>query len=81
MGPLEGLRVVELAGIGPGPFACMLLADLGADVLRIERLDAPPADPHDVLLRGRPYGRMTGRGQHGPVPPINLIWPLVCQQI
>ena len=36
-GPLAGLRVVELAGIGPGPHACMVLADLGADVVRIER--------------------------------------------
>lgn len=36
-GPLEGVRVVELAGIGPGPHACMLLADLGADVVRVER--------------------------------------------
>jgi alpha-methylacyl-CoA racemase len=35
--PLEGIRVVELAGIGPGPFACGLLADLGADVVRVER--------------------------------------------
>jgi len=36
-GPLKGVRVVEIAGIGPGPYAAMLLADLGADVLRIER--------------------------------------------
>jgi alpha-methylacyl-CoA racemase len=36
-GPLKGLRVIEIAGIGPGPFAAMLLADLGAEVLRIER--------------------------------------------
>jgi alpha-methylacyl-CoA racemase len=36
-GPLRGLRVLELGGIGPGPFACMLLADMGADVIRIER--------------------------------------------
>src|SRR4051812_37045753 len=36
-GPLRGVRVVELASIGPGPFAAMLLADLGADVLRIDR--------------------------------------------
>ncbi|MGW4332877.1 CaiB/BaiF CoA transferase family protein [Rhodococcus koreensis] len=36
-GPLTGLRVIELAGIGPGPHACMLLADLGADVVRVER--------------------------------------------
>lgn len=39
-GPLHGLRVVELAGIGPGPMACMLLADLGADVIRIDRLES-----------------------------------------
>ena len=39
-GPLEGLKVVELAGLGPGPYACMMLADLGADVLRFERGDA-----------------------------------------
>jgi alpha-methylacyl-CoA racemase len=37
-GPLHGLRVVELAGIGPGPMACMLLADQGADVVRVDRL-------------------------------------------
>ena len=36
-GPLRGVRVVEIAGIGPGPHACMLLADLGADVIRLER--------------------------------------------
>lgn len=37
MGPLEGVRVLELAGIGPAPFGCMLLADLGAEVVRVER--------------------------------------------
>ena len=36
-GPLRGARVVEIAGIGPGPHACMILADLGADVIRVER--------------------------------------------
>ncbi|MBT3398848.1 MAG: CoA transferase, partial [Rhodospirillaceae bacterium] len=36
-GPLVGLKVVELAGIGPGPFAAMLLADLGADIIKIDR--------------------------------------------
>ena len=39
-GPLSGLRVVELAGIGPAPHGCMVLADLGADVVRVERLAA-----------------------------------------
>jgi alpha-methylacyl-CoA racemase len=53
-GPLRDLRVVELAGIGAAPFGAMLLADLGADVLRVDR---PPSDDvdrlPDVLLRGR----------------------------
>src|SRR5919108_5002342 len=56
-GPLRGVRVVELAGIGPAPFAAMLLADLGADVIRIDRpggglLSVPPE--YDLLARGRP---------------------------
>ncbi|RYF39518.1 MAG: CoA transferase, partial [Comamonadaceae bacterium] len=57
MGPLAGVRIIELAGIGPGPFACMLLADMGAEVLRIERIGAPinsEARRHDFLLRSRP---------------------------
>jgi alpha-methylacyl-CoA racemase len=53
MGPLEGVRVVELAGIGPGPFCAMLLADLGAEVLRVERpASGPPAWPA-LFARGR----------------------------
>ncbi|MEA2664618.1 MAG: alpha-methylacyl-CoA racemase [Candidatus Eremiobacteraeota bacterium] len=51
-GPLAGVRVLEFAGIGPAPFCAMLLSDLGADVVRIERADAPlPSDP--VTSRGR----------------------------
>lgn len=42
-GPLSGVRVIELAGIGPGPFAAMLLADLGADVIRVDRASAVKA--------------------------------------
>jgi alpha-methylacyl-CoA racemase len=57
MGPLRGFRVVELAGIGPGPFAGMMLADMGAEVLRIDRTDAVGNDAEpvvaDVLARGR----------------------------
>ncbi len=57
-GPLSGYRIIELAGIGPGPFAAMMLADMGAEVVRVERATAvrgpAPATPHfDVLLRGR----------------------------
>jgi len=57
-GPLTGIKVVELAGIGPTPFAAMMLSDLGADVIRVDRVQAarggnPDAPPADVLLRGR----------------------------
>jgi alpha-methylacyl-CoA racemase len=58
MGPLSGCRVVELAGIGPGPFAGMILADLGAEVVRVDRPAAGNQDPphrsgFDVLGRGK----------------------------
>ena len=53
-GPLAGVRVVELASLGPGPFAAMMLADLGADVIRVDRLGAPSEQPErDVVLRNR----------------------------
>ncbi len=56
-GPLNGISVIELGGIGPGPFAGMLLADLGADVIRIDRSTTSelfPGDPQlDVLNRGK----------------------------
>jgi len=58
MGPLEGLRVIELAAIGPVPMCCMLLADLGADVIRIDRLEpsglgVTMARRHEVNARSR----------------------------
>jgi alpha-methylacyl-CoA racemase len=57
-GPLNGVRVVELVGIGPGPFAAMMLADLGADVIRVDRPGGNAlqlASPEgDILGRGRP---------------------------
>ncbi len=57
-GPLTGVKVLELAGIGPGPFCGMLLADMGADVLRVDRLQAndlglPVAPKFDIMSRGR----------------------------
>jgi alpha-methylacyl-CoA racemase len=55
-GPLAGLKVLELAGIGPGPHAAMILADLGADVVRVDRPRPgfdPTAGSNDQLLRGR----------------------------
>jgi alpha-methylacyl-CoA racemase len=55
-GPLRGARVVEIAGIGPGPHACMILADLGADVIRVERPGGQllAGGATMVLNRGRP---------------------------
>ncbi len=57
-GPLTGYRILEIAGIGPGPFASMLLSDMGADVIRIDRSQAvmggdPDKPPFDLLNRGR----------------------------
>jgi alpha-methylacyl-CoA racemase len=61
MGPLAGTKILEIAGIGPGPYGAMLLADLGADVIRIDRSSAvgamgpgdPDHPPADLLARGR----------------------------
>ncbi len=57
-GPLSGVRIIEIAGIGPGPFAAMLLADMGAEVLRVDRAQAvmggdPARPPVDLLNRNR----------------------------
>jgi alpha-methylacyl-CoA racemase len=55
-GPLQGYRILELASMGPGPFCGMILADLGAEVVRIERLDGSVDEEHaasDYLARGR----------------------------
>jgi len=52
-GPLAGVKVVEFAGIGPGPFCCMLLSDMGADVVRIDRKGGRGGAKFDVTARGR----------------------------
>ncbi|GAA0647975.1 CaiB/BaiF CoA-transferase family protein [Kutzneria viridogrisea] len=52
-GPLSGVKVVELAGLAPAPFGCMVLADLGAEVIRIDRPGAGSLVPNDPLTRGR----------------------------
>jgi alpha-methylacyl-CoA racemase len=56
-GPLTGYRIIELAGIGPGPFAAMMLSDMGAEVVRVDRAEAvdpdTPAPTWDVNGRGR----------------------------
>ena len=57
-GPLAGTKIIEIAGIGPGPFCAMMLADMGAEVIRVERAQNvkggdPGSPPADVLMRGR----------------------------
>ena len=79
MGPLSGIKIVEFAGIGPGPFAAMMLSDLGADVLRVDRADRvaseDKSDPSpDVLNRGREGGRhYPGRPPRSGVRPQHAI--------
>jgi alpha-methylacyl-CoA racemase len=58
MGPLAGVRILEIAGIGPGPFAAMVLADMGAEVLRVDRVEKVSPNPSDV-----PPGDFLGRGR------------------
>ena len=53
MGPLKSLRILEFAGIGPGPFCGMVLADLGAEVVRLDRPDGAPGSRRDFVARGR----------------------------
>jgi len=54
MGPLQGIKVVEFAGIGPGPFAAMLLSDMGAEVIRIDRKGGRMPGKTEITYRGRP---------------------------
>ena len=59
MGPLNGIKIIEITGIGPGPFAAMMLSDMGAEIIRIDRLqsvqDETPADLSlDFLSRRLP---------------------------
>ncbi|GAA2604828.1 MULTISPECIES: CaiB/BaiF CoA transferase family protein [Streptomyces] len=75
VGPLTGVRVVELAGIGPGPFAAMLLADLGADVVRVDRPGGPGLgiDPaHDVTHRNKRSVLVDLKAPDGPARVLDL---------
>lgn len=74
-GPLAGIRVVELAGIGPGPFAAMLLADLGADVVRVDRpggaaLGIDPA--YDITNRNKRSVLVDLKGEGGAERVLDL---------
>jgi len=77
-GPLVGLTVVEMAGIGPGPFACMLLADMGADVIRVDRVGGSSGlgatdNPADVLQRGRRSVALNLKSEAGVETALRLL--------
>lgn len=77
-GPLSGLRVIELAGIGPAPMCAMLLADLGADVLRIERttpsgLGVQRPLRFNLALRGRPSVSLDLKSEKGKDIVLKLV--------
>lgn len=75
-GPLSGLRVVELAGIGPGPFAAMILADLGAEVVRVDRPGdgASAIPPHlDALRRSRESIILDLRSTDGAAAVLDMV--------
>jgi alpha-methylacyl-CoA racemase len=75
-GPLHGFRIVELAGIGPGPFAGMLLADMGADVVRVDRPEGAGSEPDrarfDALARGRRSVAVDLKHPEGPEVVLRL---------
>lgn len=62
-GPLAGVKAVEIAGIGPGPFCAMLLADMGADVIRVDRSSAVPDELPDSLGTVKPSPDLLNRGR------------------
>jgi alpha-methylacyl-CoA racemase len=70
-GPLEGVHVVEFAGLGPGPFCAMLLADLGAEVLRIAR-PGTPVDAQDITTRSRSQVGIDLRSEQGQAAAMDL---------
>ena len=78
-GPLTGIRVIEIGGIGPGPFCAMLLADLGADVLRVDRVAGGglvgPSEDHstELLNRGRRSIAVDLKHPDGPEVVLRLV--------
>ena len=73
MGPLQGIRVIEIAGIGPGPFCAMMLADLGADVIRVERPGGHSVVPMDLMNRSRRSLGVNLKTEEGAALVLDLI--------
>lgn len=74
-GPLQGVRVLELTGLGPGPHGGMILADLGADVIRVERPGAPTLPHMDPQLRGRRIVELDVKQSSD----LDVLWQLISQ--
>src|SRR4051812_42739812 len=76
-GPLPGLRVLEIAGLGPAPFCGMLFADLGADVVLVDRLNAGPEDmdlgKHAIQNRGKRSIAVDLKTQEGVETVLKLV--------
>lgn len=80
-GPLKGVKIVEFNGLGPCPFAAMMLADMGADVIRIERPHKPGTvspyaihrTKHNILARGRRVVELDLKSEAGRAEALNLI--------
>ncbi|CAN5150112.1 alpha-methylacyl-CoA racemase [soil metagenome] len=72
-GPLVGLRVVEFAGIGPGPFASLMLAELGAEVVRVDRPSAVGTTGGSVLGRSRPSVALDLKSDRGRAVALRLV--------
>lgn len=72
-GPLAGLKVIEFAGIGPGPFAAMLLCDMGAEVVRIDRKGGREGFKFDVTRRGRRSLALDLKAAEGAAAALKLI--------
>jgi alpha-methylacyl-CoA racemase len=72
-GPLRGIKVVEFVGIGPGPFCAMMLADMGADVIRIDKKGGRSPGRFDVLARGRRSVALDLKSPEGQAVALELI--------
>ena len=76
-GPLTGYRIIEVAGIGPGPFGAMMLADMGADVIRVDRAqnvrdEMPDTPSWDVLNRPTPPASATSSAARAEMKSASL---------
>jgi alpha-methylacyl-CoA racemase len=72
MGPLAGIRIVEIAGIGPGPFCGMMLADMGADIVSVDRSTRPQNDP-DPMQRNRTRLALDLKSEAGRAALLQLV--------